>query len=308
MRSRTFRSPTRDRGASAAEYAGLIVLAALILGTLYATGVVDTIGDRTGQAICRILDNGGCATSQPPRAGGNGGPTPGLLPTAPPTVPPGATEPPTPSPGPSPSPAPDPSEQARKRTEKILNETPLGRDALSWIKQHGVQVVYRPGGGSYYSDDDNVFYVDTNQPPEEVAAVFVHETNHARNRYKPDVHKLSRADFIDQALDEEAHGTVLQIQENEQLQAKRGKDHVPDTILQNEYDTAYDDAVAAAGGNLTAAQKRQIGERAGEARVKQAFEDGEVVQSTDGRKYTDAYGEEWDNAHKHDGCFLWIFC
>lgn len=306
MRSRSPSSP--DRGASAAEYAGLIVLAALILGALYATGVVNTVGDRTGQAVCRILRTGNCATTRPPRADGNGGPTPGLLPTAPPR----ATEPPPATPGPSPNPSPtppdDPSERARERTEKILNETPLGRDALNWIKQHGVQVVYRPGGGSYYSDDDNVFYVDTNQPPEEVAATFVHETNHARNRYKPDVHKLSRDDFVSQSLDEEAHGTVLQIQENQQLQAKRGTGQVPDTILQSEYQTAYDDAVAAAGGNLTPAQKRQIGERAGEARVKQAFEDGEVVESTDGRKYTDAYGEEWDDAHKHDGCFLWIFC
>lgn len=194
---------------------------------------------------------------------------------------------------------------------RILGETPLGRAAEVWVRQHHVRVVYRPGGGSAYSDEDGGFYLDSEKPLVEIAAIYVHETNHARNRGRPDAHRLSRRAYIDRSLDEEAHGTVLQIQENQQLQAARGRSMVPVTLLQGEYEAAYDAAVtavtAARGRAPTATDRRRIGERAGEARVRRAFTDAEVVRSTDHGDYADAYGREWDDAHKKS-CFLWVAC
>jgi hypothetical protein len=32
----------------------------------------------------------------------------------------------------------------------VLQETPLGREALDWARRNGVTVIYRPGGGSYF--------------------------------------------------------------------------------------------------------------------------------------------------------------
>lgn len=48
------RSLAHDRGASVAEYAGLIVIAALILGGLYATGIPAKVTHGTSRALCRI--------------------------------------------------------------------------------------------------------------------------------------------------------------------------------------------------------------------------------------------------------------
>lgn len=301
MRHRTLSSPRPDRGATALEYAGLVVLAAVIVGALYATGIFATIGDRTGQAVCQILGTSDCAPTRPPQAGGQGGPTRGRLPTAPPIPEPEVTEPPPPSPGASPVPLPVLNERAWKRTEKILQQTPIGRAALKWARQHGVGLMYRTGDGSYYDDATNIVHLELDQSPEQTAAVFVHETNHARNRNQPDVHKLSRAAYISRSLDEEAHGQVLAIEENQQLQDERGLGKVPDTLLQDEYQDAYNQAVSGAekAHPLTRAQEERIGERAGEARVKMAFEDGEVVQSTDMKTYADSYGKSWDDAHKH---------
>lgn len=63
-----------DRGASALEYAGLIVLAAVILGGLYAIGIPEKVSSGVGTALCRILNEDNCGGRQP---SANGSPTSG---------------------------------------------------------------------------------------------------------------------------------------------------------------------------------------------------------------------------------------
>lgn len=58
-----------QRGASLVEYAGLIVLAALILGSLVALGIPGKISSGVGSAICRIFDQGNCGKQQPSASG-----------------------------------------------------------------------------------------------------------------------------------------------------------------------------------------------------------------------------------------------
>lgn len=293
-------------------------MAAVILGGLYAAGIVDRVEAGTGQALCRILNERDCAaaTTPPPvarRGGGpdQNGPSPGLIPT------PGGrhTTETTATPNPSPGPPVDGDTEKKAATERILALTPAGRAALEWARSHGVRVVYRPGGGDYYSESENAIYMDSSKPPEEIAPFFVHEMNHARTRGYPPVKKMSRDEYVDKSIQEEAHGNVLQVKENQELQRVLGKGKAPDTLFQSEYETAYDSAVSAAekkaakeGRTLTPQQKEQIGEQAGEARMKKAIEDGEIVQSSDGKLYRDHYRKQWDDAHKHDGCFLWVFC
>lgn len=48
-----------DRGAGFVEYAGLIVLAALILGALYKAGLVSKLTDKVGQAVDQIFSGKG---------------------------------------------------------------------------------------------------------------------------------------------------------------------------------------------------------------------------------------------------------
>jgi hypothetical protein len=290
------------------------LLVAAIIAALLAAGVPSAVGAHVERAVCQIF-GGDCPSDERTNARSTTPPTPGLIPTPPPTVTrPPQTVPPTPSPGPpvsTPPAPPVPPDQAE--TEAVLNETQLGRDALKWVHDHGVRVVYRKGGGSYYDGDDNVFYVDTDQSPEERANTFVHEVNHAEHRDDPDIDDLSRDDFIDKSIDEETEGTVEAIQNNQQLQHNRSNRQVPDTLLQTEYEDAYNRAIAdenkARAKNqrppLTPEEARRIGEDAGRRRVKEAFVNGEVVASTDGDTYTENYGEAWDDAHD---CFLWIFC
>ena len=65
------------------EYAGLIVVAALILGSLYATGITSKITPAVGTALCKILHEGGCgqqrntAGGDQPRPGPSQGGDPG---------------------------------------------------------------------------------------------------------------------------------------------------------------------------------------------------------------------------------------
>jgi hypothetical protein len=293
------------------EYLALGVLAAVILAGLVTAGLSDTFGGGVHSVVCRVVGESGCAT-RPPVAGGDreNGPSPAPSPSPPSD---GPTQPrATPHPSDNPSPTPDPGIEARKRTEAALNETPTGRAILAWAKAHGVRMVYRKQEGDYYTDGDNTIYLDYRESPEDLAATLAHEMNHARTRDYPPVDTMSRAEYIDKSIQEEAHGNVLQVKENQALQRVRGPGKVPDTLLQSEYEAAYDTAVSNAqaaatrqGRTLSPQEKQRIGEQAGEAREKKAIEDGEIVQSDDGKFYRDHYGKQWDDAHKKS-CVLFV--
>lgn len=74
-RARDRARPSGERGAGAVEYAGLIVLAALILGALYATGITGKITPAVGTALCKILHEDGCGRQKP--VAGDDRPQPG---------------------------------------------------------------------------------------------------------------------------------------------------------------------------------------------------------------------------------------
>lgn len=57
------RSAGGDHGAGLAEYAGLVVLAALILGALVATGITGKVESGVSGAVCKIFDGQHCGTS-----------------------------------------------------------------------------------------------------------------------------------------------------------------------------------------------------------------------------------------------------
>ncbi len=310
--------PGRDRGEGAISYIAVILVIAAVIGVVATSSIGGKISGGLESAICEVSGDDCETPSTTPRSGGPVAgpsvlPTPGQQPTPGQN---GPTPEPSPSPGPPvrtpPTPKP-PKEQTE--TEAVLNETQMGRDALKWVKDNGVRVVYRSGGGSYWSDDDKTFYIDTNQSPEERANVFVHEVNHGKNRNVPDPKKMDKNEYVDKAIDEETQGTVDQIKNNQQLQQARGANGAPpDTLLQNEYEAAYQNAIDAENKArakaqrppLTPEEERRIGEDAGRKRVKDAFKNGEVVSSVDGNTYPENYGDAWDDAN--ESCFLWIFC
>ncbi|MQY03875.1 hypothetical protein [Actinomadura macrotermitis] len=302
-----------ERGEGAVSYIAVVLLIAAISAAVVTSSLGSQIVGFVDASVCKVFDQR-CG-SRP--VAGNAGPSPSLLPTGPLTQPPLPTQVPRPSPGPPPPvpppPKPKPPNPDQVETENALNETQIGRDALKWVHDNGIKVVYRKGGGSYWSDEDKVFYVDTNQSPENRANTFVHEVNHAKHRNEPDPKKMKKEEYVDKALDEETQGTVDAILNNQQLQQERGNGTPPATLLQNEYETASRNAINAENAARAKAQRpplspeeeRKIGADAGRQRVKQAFQNGEVVSSVDGHTYPQNYGDSWDDANS---CFLWIFC
>jgi len=83
-----------DAGAAFLEYAGLVVLAGLLIGVLVAAGVPRTVANRTGATLCRIFGGRNCGTRGPTTHAGY------------------AYHPVTPSPEPCASPAPTPTPTA----------------------------------------------------------------------------------------------------------------------------------------------------------------------------------------------------
>lgn len=283
----------RERGASLVEWGAALLVVAVVLGVLVAA-VPGSVTTGVQSAICRVFGTQ-CAAGQSAQAGEQAGvPGPQSGQSAPP-----ATAPATPPAAQAPS-------KAQTETESVLGETEIGREALEWAKKNGVTFRYETGGGSYYEDGQHRITINAGRTPERRAASVVHEVNHARGRNSPDVKAMERDEFINASLNEEIDGTVLAIRANQQLRDARGKANPPENaVLQTEYETAYNKAVEqenarrAKNGEaaMTAAEARRTGETAGRLRVRQAFENGEVVASTTGKKYRDLYGEDWDNRH-----------
>lgn len=71
MRLRSLRRHQREHGASALEYAGLIVLAALILGALYSV-IPGSLQTGVQRAVCTILRQGDCGAAPTGTGGGRG--------------------------------------------------------------------------------------------------------------------------------------------------------------------------------------------------------------------------------------------
>lgn len=306
----------RDRGANVVEYVGLTVIVAGVIIALAAI-LTPRLPASLQAAVCRALGGQDCATATPASS------PPATSSQPPPSQPPpgGANgnveaEPtPDPSPGAEPSPqdtSQEEANEARNETEEVLKETELGTEALKWVEENDVHVVYKEGGGSYYDPDSNTFYVDTSQTPEERANTFVHEVNHAQSPDKPDPEELSKEDYVEAAIDEEVEGTVEGIKNNQQLEEARGEEQ-DDTVAQDEYEEAYEDAVDEENERrkekgqapLSPKEERKVGEKAGTKAVEEMFYDGSIVASTDGDSYEENYEEAWDDANS---CFLLIFC
>lgn len=72
------------------------------------------------------------------------------------------------------------------------------------------------------------------------------------------------------------------------------------TLLQPEYEQAYQEGVNALRAQnpfATSSQLAQAGEEAGRQRVRDGFVKGDVIASTSGETYDVFYGNEWDSAH-----------
>ncbi|RAY14436.1 hypothetical protein DPM19_15885 [Actinomadura craniellae] len=296
------RTNRADRGEGGASYLAVILLIGAVTAAIATTGPGGTITSGLWQSLCRVT--GDCV---PPRVDNHPEPLP---------APPHASGPPTravprPSPGPPvPQPLPDPE---RIATERILRETPYGREALEWVQRNGVTVVYRRGGGSYYNPVTHTIIVDTSRSPEAQAATFIHETHHAKTRYTPLVWGMGRAEYISAAIDEEVEATLQGIRANQYLQRIRPTGEIYDMPYESNHDSAYTQAVyreeQARLKNeqppLTKEEEARIGEEAARRELKRLYMDGTITGSTDGKPYPDSYGEEWDFAH---GCFVLIFC
>ncbi|MEV4245502.1 hypothetical protein AB0J63_19075 [Streptosporangium canum] len=191
-------------------------------------------------------------------------------------------------------------EQARRETEQALNATPMGREALAWAREHGVTILYQDFGDTWevgrYTDGLNVIQVDTSgftTTPAEMAAVVVHEINHARRDGTPDPLLMSREEYIAAGIDEEAAGEVLRIKFGGQYDKAHGSQDGSWGQYEYDYHDGYENAVKQAETDrrnageapLTASERQRIGEQGGQA---------EIAKQMRRSPYPQKYGDAWD--------------
>ncbi|TDC08260.1 hypothetical protein E1267_10900 [Nonomuraea longispora] len=164
------------------------------------------------------------------------------------------------------------NEEAQRLTEEVLRETPAGRAALAYAKDHGITVVYQgdslEGALGGYTDALNVIALDyAGRTPEQLAEVFVHEVNHARTDGDPYPIGMDRDEYVKAAIEEEVDGEVKAHEMRMQLAAARGE---PED-WSSDYGFAYKDAVGRENDQrqqqhlppLSAEAERRVGDEAG---------------------------------------------
>lgn len=204
-----------------------------------------------------------------------------------------------------PRPGEDPRITAMRGT---LSQSEQGRHALEVYDRYGVTSSFRAGEGSSYSDSTNNMNINPAHSADRQALAFVHEMNHAEAHNEnrdADIENQNRDDYVNTQLTEETEGVIRSIEARDELiDAGHGSAVATNYPLQNEYHDAYNQAVAdarAANPNLTDAEADQIGREAGRQRVRQGFDDGEVVTprtpTSPSQPYPDYYGGAWDEHH-----------
>jgi type VI secretion system secreted protein VgrG len=185
-----------------------------------------------------------------------------------------------------------------------LNDSAAGRHALEVYERNGIQTRFDNSDGYYYDSGTNTMTMNPDMDQNFQTTGFVHEMGHgeaAHENRQPDINTLSRADYIDQSLQEEAHGDALANQARRELIASGHNMSSAPAQSQAAYDRGYNNAVAAERArnpNATADELEAAGRRGGEAEILSDYRAGRVQTSTPGNPtYPTYYGNAWDGAH-----------
>lgn len=199
-------------------------------------------------------------------------------------------------------------ERAWDAVVELLQQSPTGREALRYAREHNVNVRLVPGIGSQYNPPTGPIDLDTNGGAQDMALTFVHEINHARGEIEgthPNIMTAPRATYVNGMIAEEVDGTVASIVAKMELQ-RAGTTVTATFPLEAQYVTAYNTAIAnlrAANPAATPAQLEAAGRAAGRQAVLDGFNNGTVVAGNTNppQTYPQYYGAAWDANHPAGG-------
>jgi hypothetical protein len=191
--------------------------------------------------------------------------------------------------------------QKLKEIKELLKDSPTGAAALKYMEDNKIPLEFASGGGSVWNGSKIV--IDRNHSVQRAAFALVHEMNHAKatlEKTSPDVNKETRADYVSKSLKEEVAGVIKAIETKRELVAA-GKTITAPYPMDAEYNAAYDKAVRdykASNPGASAEKLKEVGAKAGEARVALGFKNNEVSTGNTHESYADYYGKQWDRAHR----------
>ncbi len=198
----------------------------------------------------------------------------------------------------------------------VLERIPSGRAALKNQEKYAPKLI-RNGDGSFYTShsiafqgrklEANSIYLGPKPRVERLALTYIHEMNHVEYFHegkRANIDKLSRADYIDGKIDEEVKGTMASILAKKEMYDAgvniQGVSFPLEEVYWNEYHSTIERARFNSKTSYSEQELQELGQKAGEARVKQGFydkSDGITASGTGGKSYAEVHGKEWDDYH-----------
>jgi hypothetical protein len=186
--------------------------------------------------------------------------------------------------------------------QHMLEKTASGRKALEMMNKYGLTIAYESAGKTYYNHQLKTIFVAETKGAEDAMNAVIHEIEHADWAFTGrsatlKIDKLSRDQFIQQMCREEAAAEAATIRHKFGLQTTLDK-QVANAPTEQIYQQAYiEQAQALKNVSMSEAEKIALSAKRGENALGEAFFQGKITNSVDGKSYVDYYGAAWDQAN-----------
>lgn len=184
-----------------------------------------------------------------------------------------------------------------KEIRDLLENIPTGREALRVIDEHGVEVSFVSGEGSFYAFADNTVVIDIDAVLQKAALLVVHEATHVSYHkqglwLRPE--DVGRNEYVDARLIEEADAEANVVEAKLELNVEMTKSS---TYVEREYRKAYSRGIEQqmmTNESGTNEEWEQSARDAAQDRLRFYFLKVQIIRSTDGLSYSETYENHWD--------------
>ena len=193
------------------------------------------------------------------------------------------------------------SDEAYQRIMDILDNSPIGRQAIEDAKRLGLKYLLAPAGSGTYFDPPDTIYIDPTLQQDMASDAFIHELEHAKQNAEhllPDPRSVTQEEFIQKTIDCEADAVIKEFLYQKQNGILNDQSNPP---WEQSFWNTVNEKIAELQKVTPPMSKDAINEmamQAGRQDLIDAFMQGDITTSTTGQSYVDYYGDGWLEENK----------
>ena len=193
------------------------------------------------------------------------------------------------------------SDEAYQRIMDILDNSPIGRQAIEDAKRLGLKYLLAPAGSGTYFDPPDTIYIDPTLQQDMASDAFIHELEHAKQNAEhllPDPRSVTQEEFIQKTIGCEADAVIKEFLYEQQNGILNAQSNPP---YEQSFWNTVNEKIAELQKVTPPMSKEAINEmamQAGRQDLIDAYMRGDITTSTTHQSYVDYYGNAWTDSNK----------